>query len=60
MARRLLLLWLLSFRSAGSVVVANGLSWNGWHVESSRTTDQTCVPCIGRQILMHCTAGEVL
>ena len=21
-----------------------------WHVESSRTKDQTCVPCIGRQI----------
>ena len=30
------------------------------HVGSSRTRDQTCVPCIGRQILNHWTAKEVL
>ena len=26
-----------------------------WHVESSQTRDQTCVPSIGRRILNHCT-----
>ena len=30
------------------------------HVESSRTRDGTCVPCIGRQILIHCATKEVL
>ena len=30
------------------------------HVESSWTRDQTCVPCIGRRIPIHCTTGEVL
>ena len=30
------------------------------HVESSWTWDQTHVPCIGRQIPIHCTTGEVL
>ena len=29
------------------------------HVESSWTRDRTCVPCIGRQILIHCTTREV-
>ena len=29
-------------------------------MEASQTRDQTCVPCIGRQILIHCTIGEVL
>ena len=29
------------------------------HVESSWTRDQTHVPCIGRQILIHCTTREV-
>ena len=29
------------------------------HVESSQTRDQTRIPCIGRWILIHCTAGEV-
>ena len=28
------------------------------HVESSQIRDQTCVPCIGRQILIHCTPRE--
>ena len=30
-----------------------------WHVESSQTRDQTCVPCIGRPILIHWTTREV-
>ena len=30
-----------------------------WHVESSRTRDQTCVPCICRWILNHWTTREV-
>ena len=29
-------------------------------VESSWTRDHTCVPCIGRQILIHCATREVL
>ena len=29
------------------------------HVESSWTRDQTCIPCIGRQILNHCATREV-
>ena len=31
-----------------------------WHVDSSHTRDSTHVPCIGRQILNHCTTREVL
>ena len=30
------------------------------HVGSSRTRDRTCVPCIARRILNHCTTREVL
>ena len=30
-----------------------------WHVESFRTKDRTHVPCIGRQVLSHCTTREV-
>ena len=30
------------------------------HVESSQTRHQTCVLCIGRQILSHCTTWEIL
>ena len=30
------------------------------YFESSLTRDQTCVPCIGRQILIHCATREVL
>ena len=30
-----------------------------WHVESSQTKDETCDPCIGRWIFMHCTTREV-
>lgn len=29
------------------------------HVGSSRTRNQTCVPCNGRQILIHCAARQV-
>ena len=31
-----------------------------WHVGSSRTRDQTRVPCTGRQILNHCATREAL
>ena len=30
-----------------------------WHVESSGTKDQTHVPCISRQILIHWTIREI-
>ena len=30
-----------------------------WHVESSQTRDQTCVPCIGMWVLIHCTNRKV-
>ena len=29
------------------------------HVGTFQTRDQTCVPCTGRQILIHCTTMEV-
>ena len=44
--------------SAGSVVVVHGLVAL-WHVGSSQTRDQTCVPCLGRHILNHYTTREV-
>ena len=31
-----------------------------WHVESSWTRHRTCVPCIGRWILIQCATREVL
>ena len=31
-----------------------------WHVASSQTRDQTCVSCIGRQILYHGATEEAL
>ena len=31
-----------------------------WHVGSSRTRDQTRVPCIGKWILNYCATREVL
>ena len=31
-----------------------------WHVESSWTRDRTCVLCVGRWIINHCTTREVL
>ena len=30
-----------------------------WHVESSWTKNQTHAPCVGSQILIHCTTREV-
>ena len=30
-----------------------------WYMESSQTRDRTCVPCIGRWILIHCASKEV-
>ena len=64
-------LWLLASRAqaqqlrlAGSRAQAQQLWHTGlvalWHVGSSRTRAQTCVPCIGRRILNHCAAREVL
>ena len=45
-----------SLRCAGSVAP--------WHASSpdlsSPTREQTCVPCIGRQVLSHWTTSEVL
>ena len=52
------------FPSVISVFVAQYL-WRSiglvapWHVEHSRTRDRTHIPCIGRQILIHCTIREV-
>ena len=46
-------------QSAGSIVVANGVGCSvARHVGSSRTTAQTHVFCIGRQILNHCATRE--
>ena len=42
----------------GSVVGRMGFVAQ-WHVESSQTREQICVPCIGRQIPIHCTTREV-
>ena len=47
----LLLLWNTGSRHSGLVAP--------WHVESSQTRDRTCVLCIGRWILIHCTTKEV-
>ena len=48
-----------------SVVVVHGLQQlrhtglvAPWHVGSSWTRSQTCVPCIGRWILNHCATRE--
>ena len=52
-------LWLM-----GSRVQAQQLQRMGFvaprHVGSSRTRARTCVPCIGRRILNHCTIREAL
>ena len=47
--------WLLLLQSMGSRRA--GLVPR--HVGSSRAGDRTCVPCIGRRILTHCTTREV-
>ena len=58
-------------RPAASLAAEHGLSGVGAsvvgltglvaprHVESSLTRDRTCVPCMGRWILIHCTTREV-
>ena len=42
-----------------SAVVAHGLSCPAACLESSQTSDQTRVPCIGRQFLNHWTTNSV-
>ena len=49
--RWLLLLWSTDSRHIGLVAP--------WQVVSSRTRDQTHVPCAGRQISIQCTARDV-
>ena len=51
-------LWQSSGSSAGSIVVARGLSFPG-HEDSYWTRNPTRVPCIGRWILNHWTTREV-
>ena len=46
-------------QGVGSVVVTTGLVALR-HAESSPTRDHTFVPCVGRRILNHWTAGDVL
>ena len=54
---RPLLLRSTGSRRAGSVIVAQG-PFVPWHAGSSQTRARTRVPCIGRQILNHCTTRE--
>lgn len=49
-----------------SVIVAHGLQWLWYlglvaprHVESSRSRDQTHIPCIGNWIFNHCNNRQV-
>ena len=46
-------------RLGSAATVAPGL-FAVLHVGSSWTRDRTCVPCIGRWILIHCTIREFL
>ena len=55
--RWFLLLWAMDARAQAQPLWLRGLSAL-WHVESSRTRDQICVPRIGRQILSHRTVVE--
>ena len=63
-----LLLWpSMSCRSQGfsSLSTQAQLLWGtglvaSWPMESSQIRDQTCVPSISRQTLIHCTTREVL
>ena len=57
--RWLLLLWSMGSRCVGSVVVAHELSCSA-ACGIFPDQDQTRVPCIGRQILNHCSTSEVL
>ena len=56
--------WPLSLQSVGSRARGHpGLCCRGsgapWHMEGSWTRGGTCVPCIGRWILLHWTTGDV-
>ena len=62
-----ILLWSTDSYTWASVVAACRFSSCGartlatlQYFESSLTGDQTCVPCIGGQILIHCATREVL
>ena len=54
---------LLLLRTMGSRGLAQLLWRMGlvalWPVGSSWTRDRTCVPCVGRRILIHCSSREV-
>ena len=52
-------LWLVGSRAQAQQLWHTGLVVLR-HVGSSWTRAQTCVPCIGRRILNHCTTREVL
>ena len=57
--------WLLLLQSMGSRLSGLHQLWctdlvAPRHVGSSWTRARTCVPCIGRRILNHCTTREVL
>ena len=56
--------WTSSFQLLSSKAQAQQLRCTGLvaqrYASYSQTRDQTCVPCIGRQILIHCTTREVL
>ena len=50
-------LWLTGSRAQDQQLWCTGLVAL-WHMGSSRTRARTPVPCIGRQILNHCTTRE--
>ena len=53
-------LWVESSASrAGLISYCMGLAGYSMQNLNSPTRDQTCVPCIGKQILNHWTTGEV-
>ena len=52
-------LWLEGSRARDRELWCGGLV-DPWHVESSWTGDQTCVACIGRQIIIRCSSSEAL
>ena len=50
-------LWLTGFRAQAQQLWLTGLD-APWHVGPSRTRARTCVLCIGRRILKHCTTRK--
>ena len=50
-------LWAVGSRAQAQQMLRTGFL-APWHVGSSRARAQTCVPCIGRQILNHCATRE--